>query len=806
MLQKSIGLVTFANNVNYGGALQEYALYSVLKSTTEGSVKAVFYDDPLIRANSQPVRYGFFVAARMVLQGQLGSGKTTNTDTSSPRKKSFPTYLVKEGINQFKVLLGDIIHLYHRKKLVQNFHSFFETYLDRTPKYSLDDFRKQRYEAFDILVSGSDQIWNARKFGLSEIYFLGFSHGESKKISYASSFGNFHFPKGEFTQKIGTYLSDYTSISVREASAIPHLKSQYGIDAFLALDPTLLLCKEEWLSRLNIASHADDKTGYLLAYALGNKKTVFRYAEKTARRLGLKLFILDNRPLCSSYSNAAFFPQAGPREFIDLCSKASFIVTNSFHATAFAINFNIPFYTIASLVPQRLESLLNLVGLKDRLLPFTPTDAMPFQASINFAKVNALLADERKKSLSFLLEALQADDKSNLYSNVSELEKHLCCGCGACVHNCKFQCISMKQDEEGFYYPSVDLNTCVSCRACVHNCPSLKGRKSSKNYTTYICKNKSLQQRKAASSGGVFLPLASELIKRNGYVAGAVMEDLHCMHKLEKTLDTCMKFCGSKYVQSSLGDLFPQIKNLLEASTPVLFSGSPCQVAGLKEYLNIEYPHLFCVDFLCHGVPSPGVFARYIEEQQRKYGGSLQNVAFRHKGKAWSRASSMQYTLTDGNIVFEQDDLFLLGFMSNLYLRPSCHACSFNKLRSGSDITIADYWGARTRHADFYDKHGISLVLLKTEKGKELFKSASSCFDYREADIGHAAKFQHNLFSSSKQNPRRADFFSAFAEGQPFSTLAQNYVRAYPAYNIKKYFGAEIPFFVYNFLKKDERC
>ncbi len=304
------------------------------------------------------------------------------------------------------------------------------------------------------------------------------------------------------------------------------------------------------------------------------------------------------------------------------------------------------------------------------------------------------------------------------------IKKEECCGCYACYSVCPNNSITMKDDNEGFIYPKVNKNTCIDCRLCEKVCPVLNQNKTPdyKTYKAFAAKNKNTNIRKESSSGGIFSLLAEETLKRGGIIFGAVYnKNWDVIHTYTEQKENIKLFRGSKYVQSRINESYRITKEFLIKGKEVLFTGTPCQINGLKLFLRKDYPNLYTVDFICHGVPSPKVYNLYINEILEKKGYTKKNLSsinFRDKTKGWKKYSFL-LKLKDGNLIriLNNKDLFLKAFSRNLFLRPSCHNCPSKALKSTADITIADYWGIEFENPKFYDKNGVSLVITGTEKG-----------------------------------------------------------------------------------------
>lgn len=324
-------------------------------------------------------------------------------------------------------------------------------------------------------------------------------------------------------------------------------------------------------------------------------------------------------------------------------------------------------------------------------------------------------------------------------------EKKGCTGCYACANICpdSVNCISMVEDEEGFWYPKVDYNRCIECGLCIDVCPVLNYRVVENALTAYACINKDEQVRLESSSGGLFSVLSEQVIEDGGVVFGAVFgEKFDVVHSYAETREEIGKFRGSKYVQSKIGDAYRQAKSILESGRKVLFTGTPCQIAGLKSFLRKSCDNLLCVDVICHGVPSPKVWKRYIEYREEKAKSLTQRISFRLKDEGWKRYSVS--FLFKNDTEYRQNfnnDLYMRAFLRNACLRPSCYECKFKSLHPQSDMTLADFWGIQNIASEMDDDKGISLLFINSEVGKEMFNKIRNEIIYKEVDINEAVKY-----------------------------------------------------------------
>ena len=339
-------------------------------------------------------------------------------------------------------------------------------------------------------------------------------------------------------------------------------------------------------------------------------------------------------------------------------------------------------------------------------------------------------------------------------------DKKDCCGCHACVSVCARHSITMQEDNEGFQYPVVDTSTCTDCGLCEKVCPVINQDAPRKPLKVYAAKNRDEEIRRQSSSGGIFTPLAEAVIREGGVVFGAKFDkEWNVIHAWTDTIECIADFRGSKYVQSAIGNTYREAREFLKQGRKVLFSGTPCQIAGLRKFLRKEYDNLLAVDVVCHGVPSPLVWRKYLEETRENLraerdagkntvSSSLKDlpvitgISFRDKTHGWKKfgfrlryaaseaaENSVPVPANDSERSLLQpfsDNVFMRGFLKNLYLRPSCYACASRSGKSGSDISIADFWGVQNYYPEFDDDKGIGLVLVNTDKGRKAYEQTNA--------------------------------------------------------------------------------
>ena len=288
--------------------------------------------------------------------------------------------------------------------------------------------------------------------------------------------------------------------------------------------------------------------------------------------------------------------------------------------------------------------------------------------------------------------------------------------------------------------------------------------------------NKNDNERLESSSGGVFTLLAKEILKNNGIVFGAVFDkDYNIVHSYIDNVDDLKKMQGSKYVQSNIGKSFIQAKNFLDDGKTVLFTGTSCQIEGLKLFLKKDYSNLYTQDIICHGVPSPKVWRKYLEYQKNKYG-DIKNISFRNKDHGWSL---YQMKISFKSKIYckcYKDDSFMNVFLDDLCLRDSCYNCIFKKKYRNSDITLADFWGIDKVKNKYNDDKGVSAVIINTKKGENIFEKIKKYCNYEKVELNDIIKYNSAYVQSSKLNKNRELFFKDI-NNMKFNRLAKKYIK-----------------------------
>ncbi len=354
-----------------------------------------------------------------------------------------------------------------------------------------------------------------------------------------------------------------------------------------------------------------------------------------------------------------------------------------------------------------------------------------------------------------------------------------CSGCGACVHVCPVHAIRFTKGQSGFYYPEIDSDRCVGCGVCEKTCPILCPQEpGTVRPVAYASRNRNDQVRENSSSGGVFSLLAEYVIRCGGIVVGCAMtkECYAAEHIVVADERGLSRIKGSKYLQSRADRVYPVVKEALENGRRVLFSGTPCQVVGLRAYLgNVKTEDLVTVDIICHGAPSPTVWEKYVRHWEETKRSKVVAVQFRNKEKGW-RPYSLVLSFENGEEyrALCTEDLYCRGFVSDYFLRQSCYDCHAKGERHGADITLGDLWGVQNVCASMDDNKGTSLVLLNTAKGEELFCEVNGDMDIRQVDFDGAIQHNPSYHHSSSRKVNR-NLFMKEIHKKPIIDLLETY-------------------------------
>ena len=339
------------------------------------------------------------------------------------------------------------------------------------------------------------------------------------------------------------------------------------------------------------------------------------------------------------------------------------------------------------------------------------------------------------------------------------VSKDLCTGCSACLNKCPKNAISMVEGNEGFKYPFVDENKCINCGLCKNICPVINTKENGSLNICFVGYNKDKEVLLSSSSGGIFSLFADYVIENGGIVIGAALDNnLKCKHIVVNDKNDLYKLRGSKYLQSDLEDVFKIVKENIENKL-VLFSGTPCQISGLRAYLKNDYNNLICIDLICHGVPTPKLFDKYIKEIELFNNDEVIDYNFRDKSTGWDTYSNNAIFSKDNIITMVSENPYMKLFLSDIALRKSCYDCNFKIGNKYLDITLGDFWGVKDFYQEMYNRKGVSCIIVNTEKGLKVFEKIKDNICYKKCKLQEIIKGNPSLKLSAVMPKNRDKFF-----------------------------------------------
>ena len=637
-------------------------------------------------------------------------------------------------------------------KMNKTFEKFQKQYLRLSNSaYGSIDELKNNLPDSDIFVTGSDQVWG--KIGTSEYdpaYFLGFVPADKHQIAYSASFGKTDL-KEELIKDLDRLLENYNSILVREKSAVDIIEQHTKQSAKHILDPTLMLSEDKWNELCEPTGL--EGTDYIFVYQLHHNKDMENYITRVQQVTGLPVYRV-HPSIFYSLKPGQFIHLPTPGQFLSYIKNAKYLFTDSFHGTVFSIIFNRQFINIVpELTGTRIYSLLDMVGQNDRILK-DMNDLSWMDHDIDYEKVNKIIEEKKKETLDALKESLPK--QPNTVESMNQNKE--CCGCSACQFVCPTQAITMIQDDDGFVVPRIDKDKCIECGVCLNKCPQLSKTKLTENTQKgFAAKMKDIDQLSKCASGGIFSACATHIIRQGGVVYGAsFMDDMSVEHIRVDNENDLAKLRGSKYVQCHVANSFKLVKEDLNNNLTVLYSGTPCQIAGLNAYLGKEYKNLITIDIICHGVPSQKLLKKAIKHDENKMKSPMISYDFRNKDKkGWDKNykkvyKNGKYSYGNGKL-----DVYYKVFLDGDANRECCYNCQYANMDRVGDMTIGDFWGIEKEVPEFETYYGVSAVITNNQKGEALFDCIKETLDYKQVEVDAIVKHNDNLHKCTKRPAKR---------------------------------------------------
>ena len=604
----------------------------------------------------------------------------------------------------------------------------------------------------------------------SFFYFLRFLKKGAKKIAYGISFASDNAELySPLKDNYSWNIEGFHTILSRESNVIEFLKPiSENIQFDSVLDSVFLLDAEDYYPLITNSILGEKKYVYL--YSLSPNDQIIDYAYRVAREKNLQIIydlrFKENEDILKKlgYLGIASL-EADPSDFLTCIYNADLVITDSFHALCFSVIFHKDVYVFdrklnGYSISLRTKNLMGLLGLEDRY-DVNQIGCKP----IDYDHIEDLLCDQKKRSRDLLIKAIEdEEDRRKLPVN-----SKFCFGCKACEQICPVEAISLVKNEKGFYTPSVDNKLCISCGKCVSACPYCSDKSDLKTIKKcFAAVNRDKQVLHDSSSGGVFSEYAKVIIRDyHGVVYGCSMEKMVPKHVRVDNTNDIYRLRKSKYVQSEIGNTYQDVKKDLTDGKTVLFSGTPCQIAGLKLFLGYDHPRLYCIDIICHGVPSYEMFKSNIESIEASDEINIIDYYFRKRPNIESIEKYggdkylyyYSYVRSDGTEGYREApyyyDKYYKDFMECKNYNDICYVCPFSRDERIGDITIGDYHWATQHHDSLREivkgkSFSISCVLINSEKGEELINRTQNNIDYLETKFEWIAERNYNLLRPSR--------------------------------------------------------
>ncbi len=730
-----IGIISVNNAHNFGTTMQALGLKSYLESLGH-SVQIINYRNKCIEKSYLP--------------GRILKGNTA---------KSKGKYYVK-WLKEFRKKPYLTLRRYR-------FEKFFKSHFNLTKSFDTVKQLRNAKLPFDIIFVGSDQIWNSSiTKGLDPAFFGNFAQEDTIIASYGASIGNPTVPERELPVFRENFKKmDY--ISVREENAKELFSTLTEKQIPVVCDPTFLP------NRKYFKSLASKKSPY------GNKKYIYvhvhHYSAKgvelvaAAKELSKKTGL----PIVHNIQSAKFKNQlgrtvgAGPLETLNAIAHAEYIVTQSFHLSVFALLFEKNFITLKrDRNNDRLENLFSKLGLSNHFID--PDEKLPNfkDIPIDFKKVHKKMDEMRPQSAKFIDTVLNGKKCERIKDYFTSGDKSTCYGCYACEDTCPTKAINLKADSEGFFMPDINKELCINCGKCNRVCPyNTKVKNTDFESVGFMAYAKAECDLKHSASGGIFPVLAKNIISKGGYVVGVKYNSsLIPAYDIAATLEETEEFKGSKYVEPLHNDIFKKTKAALESGKPVLFTGAPCKIAGLKNYLGHEYENLITAEIICACSSSSLIFKHYLDAKTEEKNSAINKITFRDKSKGWnSVATTLNFKNNTEESTKRRWNIYYHCFVSAFLAKRSCFRCEFTGDNIIADITMGDFWGYKKVNKKLdADKLGVSALKVATKKGMNLLNEVKSDLYLYEVLLSDI--YDNNHSWPVDFPPEREEIFNDFSE------------------------------------------
>lgn len=612
------------------------------------------------------------------------------------------------------------------------------------------------FEKTDLVIVGSDEIWNVRKPVFQKPIFWG--DISAPTISYATSIGNAKTNEFCYYPDQLQQLTRLSSVLVRDKNTFEFVE-KYGVsNPKMVCDPTILLPVNEYGNELKDDFVKNNRC--LLIYAYRLKKKTVNAIKRYAKKQGLKTVAC-----CFYHPWCDYQCDCGPLEFSSLIRQCEKVITTTFHGCIFSFLNHADFVCI----PHSIKSnqLLEQFDISDRILssksPSCDAIERVFSRGIDYSKIDEKIFEWRHISEELLAEAITKSQNDTTKYDSAICFSANCTGCLACAEVCPQKAISMQTDAQGRILPQVDMEKCIKCGKCKRICPQRSPVVLEAPRVCYANQRVEKEKRKKSSSGGIGAVLAENFTLQGNVACGAIVDKGKVYHKCITDLEEVDLLRGSKYVQSRVDVCYGDIRQKLQEGKKVLFFGTPCQVAAARKlFENME--GFYCVDIVCHGVPPMLYLQKHFEAVLPTQ--EIEEVTFRGNPKDYVLKVSAK-----NKVIYEKEknaDKYYYAFMKGLICRENCYNCIYAQAERSGDLTIGDFWKLdRASLVQSYEGK-ISLTFVNTQKGEELFKAISQQLVFEEREIGEAVRGNSQLYIPPAKHKKRELFMRKYMETQDF--------------------------------------
>lgn len=668
-------------------------------------------------------------------------------------------------------------YLVKRRK---NHERFFDKYYNLTNKTeTIKELRTQETE-FDLVFAGSDQIWNNQIIGsYNPAFFCDFVGENTVRASYAASIGRNDLTEEE-KKVIEKNLREMDYISVREENAKMLIEQLTDKEVSLVLDPTLIVNKEAYDKLLKKTKYSGDYIYVHVHHFSAKAPELVETAKFISERTGL--------PIVHNLQNAEFknclgkTRALGPEDVLTTVANAKFVITQSFHITVFSIIYQKNFMTIKrDKFSDRIENLLKIFNLEDHYVEYIAGEEPPLIEKLepDYSNTDEIIKNYKQESIDFINKAITGGKREKIKNYFESEDKFTCYGCSACKDICPVQAIEMVEDEEGFVFPKINMEKCIECNLCRKKCIYSSKPNDKHLGKVYFSYHKEENVRENSTSGGMFAAFSDFVLNQGGYVIGVKYNDkFQVVYDIADTYEECLKFRFSKYVEPRHNDIYNKTKKALETGKPVLFTGSPCKVAGLRNFLSKDYDNLYLVEIICECSSSPMAFEKYIESKERMKKCKVTSIKFRSKNKGWAKRST-ELTFEDSSYECTQGrfNVYYHCFVSAHLAKRSCYNCQFCGDAGIADITIGDFWNCEATLRIKSDDKGYSAIKINSSKGEELLNKSSTNLHLREVEYKDV--YNNNHMWPVNYNETRAKILNELQEEDDAIAVFKRYNTRY---------------------------